>query len=450
MLIESLSGVRAHDKELTDVFVKAYAAAFCEMMNGHRIVIGRDTRKSGNKIVKAMIETIRESGANVIDLGICPTPTVQYETWFLQADGGIMITASHNPLPWNGIKFIQSDGLFLDSEQMLTLQNRRKELENNMPEPNREETILIDYKDALKDHINSTIVLPYINIDKIARKKYKVVVDAVNGAAYKAIPELLTRLGCEVIKIHCDSTKDFPHEPEPLPENLGDLIKAVKKNKADIGLAIDPDGDRLAIVSDLGEPISEEYTLVLASELVLTKAFSSKKLIVTNLSTTMAVDDIAEKYGAKVIRTAIGEINVVKKMAEEDALIGGEGNGGIILPDSHLGRDSLVGTALIMQLLTERNIPLSKILQDIPQYKIFKTKVEAGTIDINQAIDQLIEIADTDQINLDDGVKFIWEDRWVHMRPSNTEPIIRIYAEAATMKQAKETANPFVNFFKKS
>jgi len=447
MLIESLSGVRGYDTDLSEIVIKSYSHAFSEMLNSRKIVIGRDTRTSGEKINKIITEALNNSGTTVIDLGICPTPTVQYAVEFQNASGGIVITASHNPLPWNGLKFIGSDGLFLDAKQMLKLKNRRIEIGENLPEKKTSDGKAIQYKNAIKDHIKSILRIPYLNIEKIRNRRFKVVVDAVNGAAYKAIPELLTALDCEIIPINCNYDKPFPRSPEPLPENLGELMDKVLSSGADIGFAMDPDGDRLAIVSNKGKPISEEYTLVLAEKLVLSKSTNKNKIVVTNLSTTMAVDDIARDFNTRVIRTPIGEINVAKKMREVNAVIGGEGNGGVILPDVHLGRDSLVGTALVLQLLAEENCALSNLMEKMPKYSIIKKKIPKGEIDLSNSFPQLTKIAKAVSINTEDGIKFIYHDHWVHLRPSNTEPIIRIYAEAPTKSEAEKVAAPFVEFF---
>jgi phosphomannomutase len=449
MLIESLSGVRGYDQELDQNFVQAYAAAFCEMLQASQIVIGRDTRASGERIRNDLITVLSNRGNNVIDLGICPTPTVQYAVEHLNADGGIVVTASHNPLPWNGLKFIGSDGLFLDKVEMLELQNRRKTFDSDAIISWKTGELRV-YSKGIKDHLQLVLGLPYINPSQITRCHFKVVVDAVNGAAFQAIPDLLEHLGCTVIRINCDASKPFPRTPEPLPENLTELCQTVQTQQADLGLAIDPDGDRLAIVSDLGRPISEEYTLVLAGLLVLSKSVRLDKKIVCNLSTTMAVDDIASKYGAEVIRTAIGEINVAKTMREVNALIGGEGNGGVILPEAHLGRDSLVATVLVLQLLTELQKPLSKIMLNLPAYVMVKQKVPRGSIVLAQVVADLQQILQPEQLNTIDGYKFIWKDHWVHLRPSNTEPVIRIYAEALNQETANQVIAPFLEYFQQN
>lgn len=449
MLIESLSGIRGYENDLSIDVVFSYGLAFAEMFQCKKVILGRDPRQSGQKIQNTITSALNESGVLVIDLGICPTPTIQYAVEYKHADGGIVITASHNPLPWNGLKFIGSDGLFLSSDQMASLRKKRIEIGNNLPVLSIPQPKSNKYAAAIRDHINAVLKIPYLDIKRIIDRELKVVVDAVNGAAYHAIPELLTSLNCEVVRINCCPDKPFPHKPEPIPENLEELMHAVSSNRADIGIAIDPDGDRLAIISELGEPISEEYTLVLAEKLVLSKSSCTKKTVVTNLSTTMAVDDIAREYNAEVIRTPIGEINVASKMRSANAVIGGEGNGGVILPDIHLGRDSLVATALVLQILTEEEEPLSKINESLPHYSMVKKKLPRREIDIKKLLPELSKISYPDSINTEDGIKFIWRDRWVHLRPSNTEPIIRVLSEAPTKIEAEQLAAPLMEFLQR-
>ncbi|HDP68810.1 MAG TPA: phosphoglucosamine mutase [Candidatus Marinimicrobia bacterium] len=446
MLIESLSGVRGIESELTEDFIRAYAYAFAEVCPPGKILVGRDTRQNGMAIITVLLEALKNTGRTVINLGICPTPTVQFAVEDQQAAGGIVITASHNPLPWNGLKFIGSDGIFLDADQMRQLKERRIEL-NKEAFIQKGNGAIETYHRAVDDHIEAVLALPYLDESLIRTAGFKVVVDAVNGAAYRAVPEFLRRLGCEVIELNCNADQPFPRNPEPLPENLLELNQAVLRHKADLGCAIDPDGDRLAIVSELGKPVSEEYTLVLAAKLVLSKFPDSAQKVVTNLSTTMAVEDVARQYGASVIRTAIGEINVAKKMREIDAAIGGEGNGGVLLPEAHLGRDSLVAAALILQLLAEKAKSVSELMQELPHYEMVKLRVSRGDLDLSDVLDELKQLATPADLDLQDGIKFIWSDRWVHLRPSNTEPIIRIYAEAKNAALAQEAAEPFVAFF---
>ncbi len=447
MLIESLSGVRGRDTDLNEEVVSSYAYAFSEFTDSDKILVGRDTRQNGQYIKSVLIEALKNTGKTVVDLGICPTPTVQHAVEHHQAAGGIVITASHNPLPWNGLKFIGSDGIFLDADEMLQLKNRRIEIGGTYQEYEKQKGSAHLYDSAVDDHIQSVLNINYIDPSTIRKAGFKVVVDAVNGAAYRAIPDLLTKLGCDVIRINCHHDKPFPRNPEPLPENLTELNQAVLEHQAHIGLATDPDGDRLAIVSDIGKPISEEYTLVLAEYLVLLKTERIEKKVVTNLSTTLAVDDIARQFDAEVIRTPIGEINVAKKMREVDACIGGEGNGGVLLPEAHLGRDSLVASVLALQLLAEQGKPLSVLMNELPRYTMIKKKVPRGNLELNELIDDLKQLKQPEELDLQDGIKFIWEDRWVHMRPSNTELIIRIYAEAPTKDAAGEVIAPFVKFF---
>ncbi|MCF7886223.1 MAG: phosphoglucosamine mutase [Candidatus Marinimicrobia bacterium] len=448
MLIESLSGVRAHDEELTSDFVRAYAVAFSQLINAKRIVIGRDPRKSGESIVEEMTEALTEQGVKVVDIGICPTPTVQFNTYYQAAQGGISVTASHNPLPWNGLKFIDSEGDFLKPEKVEELIEKRKDVENNYPEPLEEKADIIE-DDGIKHHIESLLTIPYLNIDRIKDKKFKVAFDGVNGAGYRAIPELIEQLGCEVVTINCDKDKDFPRDPEPSPKKLGDLEDLVEKEKADIGFAVDADADRLAVVNDQGEAISEEMSLVLAAKLVLSKAISATKPVVTNLSTTRALDDITEEYDGKVIRTPIGEINVVNVMKEKKAIIAGEGNGGIILPNTHRGRDSLTGIALILQLMAEEGQTISDILANIKQYVMIKQKVERDGLELDDEIlADLEKVREPEEVNTEDGIKLDFEDGWVHIRESNTEPIFRIYAEGEDEKTAKQIIQPFIKYFK--
>ncbi|MBN2280541.1 MAG: phosphoglucosamine mutase [Candidatus Marinimicrobia bacterium] len=448
MIIESLSGVRAHDKDMSDVFLKAYAAAFVAKVGASRIVVGRDTRKSGERIMDTIIEGIRNAGAKVINIGICPTPTVQYATYYHQAQGGISITASHNPLPWNGLKFINGDGEFLNAEAMKELQESRMEFERKLPLAPAELPEIIEAKDAVDHHVTDVLNLHYINLEKIREKKFKVVFDAVNGAAFEAGPKLLESLGCEVVAINCDGKKDFPRTPEPTQENLKELEEAVKKNNADIGFAVDPDGDRLAIVDEKGRAASEEVTLVMAAKIMLQRVISVDKEIVTNLSTTMALDKIAQQYGGKVTRTPVGEINVVEELHAGEGILGGEGNGGIILPYTNRGRDSLAGMALILYLLVFENKTVSEIMDTIPTYVMVKKKIETTIADLDNELEKLEEIKEPEDVDDRDGLKLIFENSWVHIRKSNTEPIVRVIAEAPTREEAEVLASKFVNYFK--
>ncbi|MCK5520014.1 MAG: phosphoglucosamine mutase, partial [Candidatus Marinimicrobia bacterium] len=423
-----------------------YASALARLIpkNG-KIIIGRDSRVSGEHITGILTRTLTWAGCEVVEVGIVPTPTVQLLVETKNAAAGIAITASHNPFPWNGLKFIDKTGRFFNAAQMQSLIDYKNSDEMVAFCESGDFAAHSEYTGAMADHIQNVLDIPWIYVDKIRARKYKVVVDAVNGGASVFIPALLRELGCEVVELYCTPDGNFPHTPEPLPQNLTKLCKVVAKEGADLGMAIDPDGDRLAIVDENGKFISEEYTLVMSVKTVLEKSKVEKPLVVTNLSTTLAVDDITHQFGGEVIRTAIGEINVSQAMAEKNAVIGGEGNGGIILPDSHLGRDSLVGAALILQFMTENKDPISKLFAELPQYKMSKKKMELGSMNPEKVLDSLKKNHSNDEINTVDGLKIIFSDRWVHIRKSNTEPIIRIYSEAPTMEAAEKLGNDIIN-----
>jgi len=444
MLIESLSGVRGYDSFLTAEVIGSYACALKELLNIHEVVIGRDSRASGERIQQQMTTALLELGVDVTDLGICPTPTVEMALTRQKANAGIVITASHNPLPWNGLKFLGADGLFLNPDQMLWIKENRQNLKAKYAGYKGKRGQLTHYESANRDHIQGVLNLSYLDLPGIRARRFRVAVDAVNGAGSEIIPDLLRELGCEVFPINCNPRLPFPHPPEPLPENLGDLMRTVRENQADLGLAIDPDGDRLAIVSEKGQPISEEYTLVLATKLVLTKTKAKSRFIVANLSTTRALEDLAAALDAAVIRTPIGEINVARRMQTVNALIGGEGNGGVILPEAHLGRDSLVGAALALQLLADERKPLSQVMESLPRYFMAKRKAPRGSADFGELTLRLQMVVNDAEINTEDAMKFNWSAPWVHIRASNTEPIVRIYAEAPTQPEADRLAEHFV------
>ncbi len=448
MLIESISGIRATvGDSLTPSDVVDYAAAFAQRIGYGTIIIGRDSRVSGKAISDIFARTLQWMGLDVIDIDIVPTPTVQLMVELLNAQGGIVITASHNPFPWNGIKFIDKTGLFLDVDQVAAVLKNKKE-KTWIYKSSGEFGGYTEKFGAIDIHINNVMAIPYVNVKAIRARKFKVVIDAVNGGGSIALPALLDALGCEVIEINCVPDGYFPHTPEPLPENLTDLLNTVKKHKADIGLAVDPDADRLAVVDEKGNYLSEEYTLVMSVDTVLSQCKVPDPKVVTNLSTTLAVNRVAEKYGAEVLRTAIGEINVSKKMKEIGAVIGGEGNGGIISPDSHLGRDSLVGTAMVLQFLAADTRPLSEKYADLPQYKMSKKKIEIAGHDPEKILARLKEKFAAENINTVDGLKISGQDSWVHMRKSNTEPIMRVYSEAPTTEEADALGKRFLNEIK--
>ena len=436
MIIRSISGVRGITKtSLTSDLIKLYAHAFHDQIPQGLIYLGRDSRPSGEHILEIFSNELIDLGRDVVNCEVVPTPTVQFMVERSEAVGGVIITASHNPEEWNGMKFVREDGTFFFPEECERL---FKKTDTNFvhEKPNKKGMYFPDQNSILK-HVVHIIELSCINLKRIKNQKYKVVIDSVNGAGSKALPLLLEYLGCEVISIHCDGTGKFNRGTEPLPENLGDLGKKVLDNNADIGFAVDPDADRLAIVNNFGQPLGEEYTLVLAAEGFL-KEVGKGQDIVTNLSTTIALEKMAEKNDSKVQRTAVGEINVVKRMIEIGSNIGGEGNGGVILKEAHLGRDSLVGVAMILNRLSQdADKSISEIHNTLPQFNIVKDKVQLDHIDESEIIRTAKDVFINSTIDTTDGIKFIWSDKWIHLRKSNTEPIIRIYAEAPTIKDAK-------------
>ena len=430
-LIKSISGIRGiYNKNFDNKIASNYANYFSNIQKKGDILLARDTRPHGINIYNSILKTLTLIGRNVISCDIIPTPTAQFIIKEQKLAGGIVITASHNPIEWNGLKFLDSDGCFLNA-------NKMEKLLSEDSKSNRNNTgRIIESKNAYQNHIQNVLKLDCINIDIIKSKNFKVVVDTVNGAAYKVLPELLNELNCDVVKIHCSNNGIFPRGTEPIPSHLKDLSKLVTENNADIGFATDPDADRLAIVDNLGNPIGEESTLVLALESYL-KYYQDSQKVVTNLSTSMAIDVIAHKYNSIVERSSVGEINVVEKMKEIGSTIGGEGNGGVILKESHLGRDSLVASALVLNHLAQSDIPFDEILNYIPRFVMIKDKIILQhDIDFNH----MKKIFQNDDVKFveSDGLKIIWKDKWIHIRKSNTEPIIRIISEANNHKTAKD------------
>ena len=429
-LIKSISGIRGIvNQTLNKTTVNTYSNIFTSLQPTGDILLARDSRPHGKELYNSIADTLTSMGRNVIDCGIIPTPTAQFIIKDKKLSGGIVVTASHNPIDWNGLKFLDSDGCFLNA-------NKMKELLSGTPkETTNNKGKVIESRNSYQDHIDNILNLNCIDIDKIKSKKFKVALDTVNGAAYKALPELLNALNCDIVKIHCNNDGTFPRGTEPIPSHLEDLSKTVIDHKADIGFATDPDADRLAIVDNHGKPIGEESTLVLALESYL-KYYQGSQKVVTNLSTSMAVDVIAHQYNSTVERSSVGEINVVEKMKELESTIGGEGNGGVILEESHLGRDSLVASALILNHLAQSDIPFDKILENTPRFTMIKDKITLQhDVDFNH-IKSLFKNDDVSFIE-GDGLKVIWKDKWVHIRKSNTEPIIRIISEADNYENAK-------------
>ncbi len=437
----SISGVRGIVGEgLTPFEIVRFTSAFAEFCGRGQIMIGRDTRVHSQFIAQIVSGTLLAMGCDAVDVGVCPTPTLQLAVEHSNSNGGIMITASHNPAEWNGLKFISEEGIFLTPEQHkkfveLAQKNSFKYSKWNSIGRYEQDRSFID------KHIEMVLSLDFINVDKIRGKKFKVALDCINGAGSEIVPKLLESLGCEVIKLNCEGNGVFTHEPEPLPENLAQLCDFVKEVKADLGIAVDPDADRLVLVTEKGEPFGEEYTIVQAVKLVLEKKKNlEEKNIVVNLSTTRAVDEIARVYGAKVYRSPVGEINVVRKMKEVGAIIGGEGSGGVILPEVHYGRDSLAGIVLILQNLADFDGKISVFKKTLPEFEIFKTKVDISNVNPDEVIEKVKLIFRDARINTEDGVRIDIDEGWIHIRKSNTEPILRIIAEAKTKAKAQELA----------
>ena len=437
MLIRSASGLRGIAKDhFTPELIDKYISAFITTQNIKSCVIGRDGRPSGKQISQWVIDSFHKNGINVENCGLATTPTMQVMTENKNYDGGIVITASHNPSEYNGLKFLQTDGRFLSPEQCEEL---FKAVDQDVSIDSADSFGLVsDYSKANEEHIDKVLAAKCIDTDNIRKKKFKVVIDCVNGAGSFILPMLCEQLGCEVVTMNCNGNGNFTRVPEPLAENLNELEQKVISVGADVGFATDPDGDRLSIVSNNGNAIGEEYTLVLAVKNYLNY---QKSMVVTNLSTSMMIESIANE----TIRTRIGEAHVVQKMNELNIPIGGEGNGGVILEEVHLGRDSLVAISMVLSLLSSSGKSINDEISNIPQYLMIKDKIH---IDDKIDFDSLETIFDCNEINKIDGIKFIWPNKWIHIRKSNTEPIIRIFAEAKTHEEIDELINTLKNYLK--
>ena len=438
-LMVSVSGVRGRVGEaLTPEIVAKFAAGFGAWAKGRvqgvraRIVVGRDSRVSGPMFQPVVISALQSVGCDVILVDMAPTPTIQLAVEHHHAAGGLAITASHNPIEWNALKFIGSSGLFLDGSEAAEM---RGVVEGDIPRAKWDELgVVVDDREAVDRHIEMVLSLPFIDVDGIRRRKFKVALDCVRGAGGAFMPRLLDRLGCEVTAINLETDGRFPRAPEPVAENLGDLERLVKESGAEIGFAVDPDVDRLALVSNEGKAIGEDYTLALAAKLVLRHRDGG---IVTNLSTSRIVDDIAREQNRRVIRAPVGEVNVATRMRAENAPVGGEGNGGVILSELHLGRDAPLGAAILLQLLLEEGKPLSQIVASYPRYSIVKDKLDRPSAPLDTVYASLKQVFADAEIDTQDGLRLTWADRWVHVRPSGTEPIVRVIAEAPSVEEAE-------------
>jgi len=439
-LLVSISGVRGVVGEgLTPEVVLRYALAFGRFCNGSKVVLGRDSRPSGEMLKSAVVSGLLASGCDVIDLGICPTPTVEIAAEDSKAYG-VVITASHNPIQWNGLKFIGPDGIFLSPEQVGKVFRMAKSSRLGSKSWNRLGRIRVE-ESWIQKHVQKILQLKYIDTKRIRKRKPKVVLDCNNGAASSIAPMLLQALGCRVVELSCELSGFFTHSPEPLPENLRALCRKVKQAKADIGFALDPDGDRLAVVSEKGTPLGEEKTLVLAAKLVLGKNPGD---MAVNISTSRMIDEVAREFGVKVHRTPVGEAFVSRTLRRTKGIIGGEGNGGVILPELHLGRDGLLAMALILEYLAESEKPVSGLSNELPSYYMVKKKIDLKG-DLEPKTNRLRRFFSKAKVNHMDGMRFDFADSWVHVRKSNTEPVVRIIAEAKSKVQANKLANEAIN-----
>ena len=446
-LIKSISGIRgtiggSEDQGLTPLDIVKYTTAFADAVvntNNKKIVVGRDARISGFMVNQLVCGTLISKGIDVVDLDLSTTPTVEMAVVNENAAGGIILTASHNPKQWNALKLLNSQGEFISEEigNQIIEKVQHADFEYNEIDSLGSYQLESGYIDW---HIEEILKLPLVDIAVIRKKNFTVVVDAVNSSGGIAVPQLLKKLGVSnVIEIYCDPTGKFPHNPEPLPEHLTDLSAEVIRSNADLGIIVDPDVDRLAFVNENGDVFGEEYTLVAVADYVLSQ---TKGNTVSNLSSTRALRDVTEKHGGSYQASAVGEVNVVKMMKQTNAVIGGEGNGGIILPELHYGRDALVGIALFLTHLAKENRPMSHLKASYPNYIISKNKIQlTPEVDVDLILDRLKEKYKNQPINTVDGVKIEFDTEWVHLRKSNTEPIIRIYAEGNTQRVADSLAN---------
>jgi phosphomannomutase len=442
----SISGIRGVvGTTLVPETIVKYVSAYAEYCGYGKIIIGRDGRKTGKSISNLISSVLQQSGCDVVDLGICPTPSVALAIERKKASGGIAITASHNPMIWNGLKFFAPTGLFLDAEENKAFWNLADKPQRQYV-PWDKQGSYVAAEDFIDEHIDSVLSLPFLNKKLIRKKKFRIVLDAVNAAGGIIVPRLLQELGCTCIFQNCDVSGVFAHTPEPIPENLTSLCEAVKREHADIGIAVDPDVDRLVLINEKGEPYGEEYTIATCTDFILSKkaGTAAHPCVVVNLSTTRAIEDIAQKYNTTVERTPVGEINVAKRMKAEKALIGGEGSGGVILPDVHYGRDAIVGIGIVLQYLAEFGGTVSALRASLPEYFIVKGRVDLGILDPDAAIERIARTYEhAGTLTKTDGLKIDFEHSWVHLRKSNTEPIIRIIAEAPTRIEAEELVQKF-------
>lgn len=474
-LIKSISGIRgtiggAPGEGLSPLDIVRFTYAYCEKMKErlpkqqgerYKVVVGKDARLSGDMVEHLVCGTLVSCGVDVVKAGFASTPTTEMAVVFEQADGGIILTASHNPKQWNALKLLNEKGEFLNAEEGAAILECAEKEDFVFADVDSLGTI--EEKDFTDEHLDAVLALEAVDVDAVKDARFKVVLDAVNSVGGIIMPRLLERMGVECICVNCEPTGEFAHNPEPLPSNLTELSEAVVANRADLGISVDPDVDRLALICEDGKPFGEEYTLVSVADYLLSRVYDKalqtgssidelahpyEMTTSSNLSSSRALRDVTEQYGGEYHAAAVGEVNVTTKMKECGAIIGGEGNGGVIYPALHYGRDAMVGVALFLTNLAYKRMKVSELLATYPQYVIAKNKIElSDSALINSILDKVkAEFADED-INTVDGVKISFEERkeWVHLRRSNTEPIIRIYAEAATREAADALAQRIID-----
>ena len=454
-LIKSISGIRGtigeiEGEDLTTNDIVKFTSSFVTILvknkkiNSRRIVVGRDARISGPMVEKIVVDTLVNFGIDVICLGLSTTPTVEIAVTEENADAGIIITASHNPKNWNALKLLNEKGEFINAiegKELIKVSESKKFIK--VQEKKGDVFFKNDY---ISRHINKILDLNCVEVDLIKKKRFKIVVDAVNSTGGIAIPMLLDKLNVDCIKIYCDPNGEFPHNPEPLPENITELSKSVVKNNADLGIITDPDVDRLAFVCEDGVVFGEEYTLVACSDYYLGLY---KGPTVSNLSSSRALKEVTNLHGCEHFFSAVGEVNVVELMKSKNAVIGGEGNGGVILPELHYGRDALVGIALFLSQLAKQNIRVSQLRKSYPDYYISKRKILIDeNIDFDKLINSISNKYSNEMISNIDGLKIDFKNSWVQLRKSNTEPIIRVYAEAKSKVKAEELSKKFIEEIK--
>lgn len=474
-LIKSISGIRgtiggAPGNSLTPLDIVKFTYAYCEKMKERRqkaederykVVVGKDARLSGDMVEQLVCGTLIACGVDVVKAGFASTPTTEMAVIFEEADGGIILTASHNPKQWNALKLLNEKGEFLNAEEGAAILQCAEKEEFTFADVDSLGDI--EEKDFTDQHLDAVLALPAVDVEAVRNARFKVALDAVNSVGGIIMPRLLERMGVECICLNCEPTGEFAHNPEPLPSNLTELCEAVKANGADLGISVDPDVDRLALICEDGTPFGEEYTLVSVADYLLSRVYDEalqtgksmeeiaapyQMTTSSNLSSSRALRDVTEQYGGEYYAAAVGEVNVTTMMKECDAIIGGEGNGGVIYPALHYGRDAMVGVALFLTNLAYRKMKVSELLATYPKYVIAKNKIELSDAAL---IDRILDAVKTEyasqDINTIDGVKISFEERkqWVHLRRSNTEPIIRIYAEAATKEEADALAQQIID-----